>query len=467
MHHPTHSDFPARWAFMVLFPVLATLLILPVSPALALLPDNVGPGGTARIQAAVRKVKSNNAGATLSINPISPQPPFFDMPPVDAGESFVLNAGGENKILNGIPFGGSWSGPGVTPTGIFSPESCGSFRLFYEVPDLGIDSVLMTVVNTGGSTSPINISGPDFICGGAGTTSFSATPSGGQWSEPLSSSGGLAAAGLAGTIVNIQYSAAVNGCSFTQSKVVPVFPSSVNLVLNGSQISCGTQEPVLSFELEPALPFSVSWYRNNDLIPGANNFFYTPSQSGTYKAEIKPIVNGSVISCPILTNALSLTVNNNPPPAAPDLVRNGNILSISNYPSSNSNNWYMNGLLLPGQNGAEYAPLADGIYHAVHKDGECTSDYSNGISFTFTSITGISSKIQFSVFPNPVKDFLFVKYLEDFQSAQIVDVLGRRHELSFHSSGALDFRSFPTGVFHLLLTNSHGTVKSVRILHKD
>jgi hypothetical protein len=448
---------------MLKFPVLLIFLGLYFSQQILCAGvqfSSSGPGTPPRVLAAgVRKVKSNNATVRMRTSPISPEPPFFVLPRVDAGENLIMEAGSENRILNGIPFGGNWSGPGVSPTGVFSPSSCGTFKLFYSVPDVGIDSVLCMVIGIGQNTNPppVSISGPDFICASTTTVVYTGSPAGGFWS-PASGGGTVNAADVPqGIVVNLEYSTTINSCTYTQSKTIPVYPAGIQLTSSEESSPCEGQSRTIGFELQMLGEYEIKWYKNGAVLTGENENNLLVNQSGSYKSRVFPA--GS--TCVVPSDSVSISIGTSTPPVPPLLVRNDNIIEMSNYAGTNTNTWYRNGELIPAQTSSSITAVLSGIYHAVHKTGDCTSDYSNGILFQGSIVTGtgLPSMETFRIFPNPVSDFFRVSDAAELKKVSISDLLGRRQILSIDAEKGIDVRTFPPGIYVVEITDQSGKLK--------
>jgi hypothetical protein len=446
---------PVRESRFILF-VLFIICQIPVSFSEA----GNGPGNPPRVLAApVRKVKSNNATVRLRANPISSEPPYFNLPRVDAGPNLIMEAGAENRILNGIPYGGSWSGPGVSPAGVFEPVSCGTFKLFYSVPDLGTDSVLCMVVGIGQNVNPppVQLSGPDFICGNSAPVQFTGSPAGGTWSSNAGD-GILNPGTLGGTLANISYTSVINGCTYTQSRTIPVYPAGLALQSSEEGNPCQGQSRTLSFDFQMPGEYQTEWYKNAVLVPGQTENFLQAAESGSYKAIIRPA--GS--TCALLTDSVTITAGSAGPPQPPALARNGNFIEMTNYSGSTGNKWYRNGELIAGQTASVITPVLSGIYHAVHSDGSCTSDYSNGILFQgVVTSAGQVQNVSYAVYPNPVSDFFRISHAEEIARIGITDMLGRQHKVRFGADGTVDMRQFGRGIYALEIRDKKGGLKKL------
>jgi hypothetical protein len=427
--------------------------------------ETEGPGGTGKIQGRSRKVKSNSSTVTMGVSPISQEPPYFELPKVDAGTDKTVEVNTGPLILNGIPYGGLWSGAGISPTGVFVPgNTCGSYRFYYSVQDLGIDSVIVSVINAG-STNPLSIAGPSVICASGGTSTFSGSPSGGTWSSNIGS-GGTLSPPAAGATMTIVYSAIVETCSLVISKSLTVYPASFTLESSGNLDLCLNQSINLYFTLPVADNQQISWFRNDTLLTGEQANSLLVNQDGSYKAKVSPLENGSII-CEISSNVLTVAGGNSSPPAAPQITFSGQIITTNFSPATSGFNWYRNGVLIPGEQGSTLIPIETGIYHATRKEGSCVSGFSNALIFNSLKNATAAETLPTSVFPNPVSRFLSVKNYSKDLKFTVVDMMGRSVNLKAGENGMLDFKNFHDGVYQLIIRPVSGKANRIMVIKKN
>jgi len=154
-------------------------------------------------------------------------------PVVDAGtdKSFCLNSGLQN--LSGTPSGGVWSGPGITnaATGSFNPvvSGVGTFSLTYTFTDpvtkcSNSDFILVTVLPV-----PTVVANDLTICNQPIPVQLTATPTGGNWSGPGVSIGGLYTPNGTGNFVLTYTYTDIKGCSNSDQMILSVIePTLVN-----------------------------------------------------------------------------------------------------------------------------------------------------------------------------------------------------------------------------------------------
>lgn len=143
----------------------------------------------------------------------------------------LVNAGNDTTLcnqpfpitFNGLPAGGTWSGPNITSGGIFTPSGIGNFTLTYTFTNVAgctnTDSRIVTVVDPVPSNA-----GPDLeACTGSGVVNLNGTPVSGTWSGPGVTSGGSFTPGIPGTYQLILSNGAGN-CLMRDTMLFTVHP---------------------------------------------------------------------------------------------------------------------------------------------------------------------------------------------------------------------------------------------------
>lgn len=165
------------------------------------------------------------------------------LPTVNAGSAQTICSNAGPTTLSGqSPAGGTWSGPGVSASGVFTPGAAGTFTLTYTVSN-----------GTGCSASAnknVTVIAPGSVNAGNDVTVCRNTPpfqlaTGGTWSgSPFVSSGGLFTPSTAG-VYNLTYTASTGLCTANDNLVVTVL--SLPSVNAGNDVSiCSGQTANLS-----------------------------------------------------------------------------------------------------------------------------------------------------------------------------------------------------------------------------
>jgi gliding motility-associated-like protein len=187
--------------------------------------------------------------SAITVNPI---------PTANAGSDVSICNGSSNNSLTGFsPAGGTWSGPGVTSTGEFTPSALGNVTLTYSVTLLGCtgtDQIIVTVINP----TNANAGADQGICLNAPAITLTGTPSGGSWSgDPLVTGGGVFTPSASGTHT-LTYSYGSGSCATSDTKIVTVY-SLPTVGVNDLTICAGDQATLTAVGASGQTPFSYLW----------------------------------------------------------------------------------------------------------------------------------------------------------------------------------------------------------------
>ena len=141
-----------------------------------------------------------------------------------------------------------------------------------------------------------------------------------------------------------------------------------------------------------------------------------------------------------------------PPPVFPIIIQNGNTLTTSinfiNY------QWYGPNGLINGAGSYQFSPQENGQFWVEVVDSTgCTG---SSLTYDFISTSTINNDNKyFNVYPNPVKDQLFV----DFQGSanwQIFDIHGVKYDEGFFQGHTdIDISILKQGIYTLQIANEH------------
>jgi photosystem II stability/assembly factor-like uncharacterized protein len=134
----------------------------------------------------------------------------------------------------------------------------------------------------------------------------------------------------------------------------------------------------------------------NSVTNGTLNIFQPATLTGdsVYKMRVRCSYRGSYIYSDEIYFIARTAV------PAPVVTANGNVLSSS---SATGNQWYFNGVLIPGATNQQFTANNPGIYTVIVTQNNCSSSVSNGVTITITALPDINplSKEVF-IYPNPV-----------------------------------------------------------------
>jgi large repetitive protein len=235
-----------------------------------------------------------------------------------------VNVGPDTTICNapipvqliGTPAGGTWTGPNVSPTGLFTPSGVGVFTVIYQYSNsnncLGSDSKVITVTN-----GIIPIVGNDTtVCQNAPSLVFTGSPAGGTWSGPNVSPAGIMTTATAG-VFNIVYSYGSGNCLNSDTLVVTINPLPA-MNAGSNQSTCINSTP---FNLG-GLPAGGTWSGTGVTNPtgtfdpvaaglGAHTltYAYTNPLTGCFNSAIKVV---TVNALPVVDAGPDITLCDQP-----------------------------------------------------------------------------------------------------------------------------------------------------------
>ncbi|MCE3295337.1 MAG: domain containing protein [Crocinitomicaceae bacterium] len=217
----------------------------------------------------------------------------------DAGDDSTVCENGANVQLTGLPAGGTWSGAGITPGGVYDPTVPGTFTMTYSFGSgtCQTSDVMDFIVNP----APVVDAGNDFtICFDGGTVDLSANPNltGGTWTgNGITNPNGTFDPQVAGNgahTLTYTYTDPVTNCSNTDDVIANVNPLPV--VNAGNDTTLCNQPLPVQFN---GLPAGGTWSGPNVTAGGV----FTPSGVGTFT-----LYYGFTLSSCSATDSMVVTV---------------------------------------------------------------------------------------------------------------------------------------------------------------
>ena len=341
---------------------------------------------------------------------------------------------------------------------------CGATKVGWEDSYSGYgDLVIYGLTNCSVARPAVTAQGNTSICTGDQVTLQSSASTGNQWYRagvPLSgATGGTYTATESG-----DYSVIVKGSGCSSNSSVPVSvmvnfpPFPPTLSVSGATTVCEGSSVLLSSSVSNG----NQWYKDGTAIAGATGGTYAATQSGSY--TVRQVFNG----CSSLnSNATSVVVN----PAAPTpvITLNGNVLTSS---VASFNQWYKDGVAIPGATGQTYTATVPGNYQArASTVFNCSSGLSNVIAFVVTAINSPDLDNKLLIGPNPTADQLFFQYKGSHASFQLslLELTGKvvLAKARFSSAYTLSLKQFASGTYILKVENTRTGEQVQRIVVKQ
>jgi PKD repeat protein len=177
-------------------------------------------------------------------------------------------------LVEGVPLGGVWTGPGIQSGTVFNPSlaGTGSHKLTYQFTDsLGCSDTASGAVAVN-SAPVVTVSGfPITRCSGDGAITLSGSPGGGTWSGTGISGNNFDPAGLSTGIYAATYSLTdINGCTGKATGEVSV--NATDKVDSISGLKTVTELASLNYSVKPVNGAAYIWkVEGGNRIGGASN----------------------------------------------------------------------------------------------------------------------------------------------------------------------------------------------------
>jgi hypothetical protein len=322
------------------------------------------------------------------------------------------------------------------------------------------------------------ISGTLTVCAGATGVAYSCLPVPNAltyvWTLPA---GATIASGFGTNSITVNFAANASSGSITvmgnnlcgDGAPSPPFPVTVNQLPAAAGTITGSPSVCLG---SMGVPYSVIPIANAtgytwmlplgaSIATGNNTNAITVNFSPTASSGIITVVGTNSCGTGTVSPDFAVTVNPIPqaPVITPDWVIAGDTL-FSNAPAGNQ--WYLDGVLIPGATGQFYVTTSIGLYTDIVTVNGCSSVPSNGVN---AGGVGISEKQtgSFNIYPVP-NDGVF-KLSINSPSKQtftlnVLNYLGvviyeqKGIEVKGSSEQVIDLRPTPSGVYSVVLKNN-------------
>lgn len=254
---------------------------------------------------------------------------------------------------------------------------------------------------------------------------------------------------------------ATNACGSTQyTTTVNLNCAAFNVSISNSSTLNFCEGGTVALSTPAVNGYTYQWLNNAQVIAGATTESYTATESGTYTLQV---YDGN--SCPGTSN--SITVNVYATPAVPVITNNGGILQTD---AASAYQWFKDGANT-GITTPDYTLTESGCYAVKITDGNGCTNQSDTACFLILSTPEVED-LKLSLFPNPVKDKLFVNAnnLQFTGWAVCTDVCGRtmQHVAVNNGTAVINMEGFSNGLYFITIqNNTRRTVLTQKVLKQQ
>ena len=351
---------------------------------------------------------ATSSGITMTITALPATPSASNTGPYCAGATISL----ATPTVAGATY--SWTGPSAYTSSTQNPTIASSTTAM-----AGTYSVTITV---GGCTS---LAGTTAIV----VNALPATPAAsntGPYCEGATIS--LATPTVAGATYSwtgpSAYTSSTQNPTIASSTIAMAGTYSVTITVGGCNSLAGTSSVVINAAVTPSVTVVAS--PAGAICSGTSvTFTATPTNGGatpTYQWQVNganagtnmstfsssTLSNGDVVTCiltsdaacvsPATVTSLGITMTVDATPATATITQAGSVLTSS---SPTGNQWYLNGVLIPGATNQNYTIAANGTYTVIVTLGSCSSAASAPTVIISAGVEEATNPCLLSIFPNP------------------------------------------------------------------
>ncbi len=180
----------------------------------------------------------------------------------------------------------------------------------------------------------------------------------------------------------------IGGCTSAPSSpavvTIPAPPAKPVITPNGATTFCSGN----SLQLTSSAGTTYQWYKDGSILSGETNSTTTVTTSGDYTV----VVSNNLGCLSVASDAVTITVNVTPAPAAPSLVTAAQYcvgqVVLTSSPAAGYQ-WYLNGVAVPGATSQVYNAEATGDYTVVLTGATGCISAPSASTYAFVNVTAI------------------------------------------------------------------------------
>jgi len=411
-------------------------------------------------------------------------------------KALTVQAEDKFKCFNGVIYNGGYT---VAYTGLVNgegPEVLGGVLAYsgtaiaaiqagtYSIIPSGLTSLNYLISYANGSlvigVTPVpTISGDISLCAGTNGVQYTTEPGSSNYIWTISYGGTITTGlntnqitvdwGIAGTrSITVNYDNQI-GCYSPVPATHAVEVLSVPVpIINGVNSICQGSSGVGYFTQVNYDDYVWTVSSGGTITSGAGTNAITVSWMGSGDQMVSVEYTNDLGCAPIVPSVFDVFVT--PLPATPVITQHGDTLTSS---SVNGNQWYLNGVIIPGATEQQHIAVYKGNYTVVVTLADCSSGISNSILVLPVSVNEIEVSQSVEVYPNPNRGQFNIKVTSAEtveMNIEIFNIAGalvwKQENVTIHGTQILPVNmvNAPDGVYMVTLRNAKtNTVKRIVI----
>lgn len=411
-------------------------------------------------------------------------------------KALTVQAEDKFKCFNGVIYNGGYS---VAYTGLVNgegPEVLGGALAYsgtaiaaiqagtYSIIPSGLTSLNYLISYANGSlvigVTPVpTISGDNSLCAGTNGVQYTTEPGSSNYIWTISYGGTITTGlntnqitvdwGIAGTrSITVNYDNQI-GCYSPIPATHAVEVLSVPVpIINGVNSICQGSSGIGYFTQVNYDDYVWNVSPGGTITSGAGTNAITVSWTGSGDQMVSVEYTNDLGCAPIVPSVFDVFVT--PLPATPVITQHGDTLTSS---SVNGNQWYLNGVIIPGATEQQHIAVYKGNYTVVVTLAECSSGISNSILVLPVSVIDVEASQSVDVYPNPNRGQFNIKVTSAEtveMNIEIFNIAGalvwKQENVTIHGTQILPVNmvNAPDGVYMVTLRNAKtNTVKRIVI----
>ncbi len=210
--------------------------------------------------------------------------------------------------------------------------------------------------------------------------------------------------------------------NFVTPPPVPCVAPVINNLLPAANGYCEGDQMQLGSVSVSGSGYTQQWYKDGVALSGQIYATYvspimTAADTGVYFFVATSSCGADTTNCSTVTMI---------PNTMPTIQQVGNQLIASGYATGAVLQWYFNGTAINGATGSTYDATESGVYSVTAVNQTSCSKNSGDLNVTVTGLDNVDQDINFTIYPNPVKELLIISCDEEIETIEVYNIIGEQ-----------------------------------------